>query len=554
MRKYLFLLIVSFCLFFSVAPSKSFASNPMQDSVNERVIVGFHNEIDLSVFNKASYELHHIFDEIAAVSVTIPHLVISDLNENSKVAWVERDPAVKTSGQLVNWGYNATGTEKAEELGLTGAGVKVAVIDTGISKHHPDLKVAGGKSFVEGSSSYHDNNGHGTHVAGIIAAQNNDIGSIGVAPGVEMFAIKSLDEEGNGNQTDVIAGIEWAIENDIDIINLSITSPLSTIALKSVLEKANDRGILVIAASGNDTTGSGQIGNDIMYPARYPTVIGVGATNKENGKPIFSYVGSSLEYVAPGERIYSTYVSENGTSNGYAYMSGTSMATPYVTGVLALYKEVFPTLSNQTLKNIVAGHVVDLGTQGRDSTYGYGLIQSPNMLFWDLKDNVWYSSYIKNMIEKDLVSGYTDGTFRPNGNITREEVVTMIGRALKLDGTKRKTTFMDVKPESFGSGYIASATEEHYISGYPDNTFKPKASITRGDVAVIIQKAFDFPLSANQTFTDVKSNKYYFEEINALKENKIIDGYPDNNFLPNQNISRAEFSIVLAKALDPSLR
>jgi hypothetical protein len=554
MKKYLFLLMVVFCLFFSVVSSKAFASDPMQDTVNERVIVGFHDEIDLNVFNKMSYELHHIFDEITAVSVTVPRFAISYLNENSKVAWVESDPVVKTSGQLVDWGHKVTGTKKAQDLGLTGAGVRIAIIDTGVSKQHPDLTIAGGKSFVEGSASYHDNNGHGTHVAGIIAAQNNGIGSVGVAPGAEIYAIKSLDEEGDGNQADVIAGIEWAIENNIDIINLSITSPFATNGLRSIIEKANDKGILVIAASGNDETGNGQIGNDIMYPARYPTVIGVGAINKEKVKPSFSYMGPSLEYAAPGERVYSTYVGGNGTDNGYAYMSGTSMATPYVAGVLALYKEAFPSLSIQTLKKITSRSALDLGTQGRDPVYGYGLIQSPSMLFWDLKDNVWYSSYIKNMIEKDLVSGYVDGTFRPNGNITREEVVTMIGRALKLDGTKREAAFTDVKPEYFGSGYIASATEKGYISGYPGNTFKPKSSITRGDVAVIIQKAFGFPLSTNQVFTDVKSNKYYFEEVNALNENKIISGYPDNSFLPDQNISRAEFSIILAKALDPSLR
>ena len=109
---------------------------------------------------------------------------------------------------------------------------------------HPDLRLAGGISFVNGITSYNDDNGHGTHVAGIIAAQNNGIGTVGVAPDAQIYAVKVLDKNGEGNQSDVVAGIKWAMEQELDIINLSITSPSGSFLLEETLQKAYDQGMI----------------------------------------------------------------------------------------------------------------------------------------------------------------------------------------------------------------------------------------------------------------------------------------------------------------------
>ncbi|TYR76009.1 S8 family serine peptidase [Rossellomorea vietnamensis] len=515
----------------------------------QRIILGFQKETDLSLLEGVEYSLHYIYEEINAISITVPVTEVSRLKKSDAVKWVEPDIVVQTNGQVVDWGHEATNRPAGKDLGLTGEGVKVAVLDSGISKSHPDLKVAGGVSFVEGINSYHDDNGHGTHVAGIIAAQDNGFGTVGVAPGVELYAVKALDEEGFGLQSDVVAGINWAIKNEMDIINLSITSPISSISLKEVIKKTTDEGILVTAASGNDETGTGQIGNDIMFPARYPGVIGVGAINEKLKHSAFSYTGASLMFSAPGDRVYSTTVLEGGKVDGYTYMSGTSMATPYMAGVLALYKEIYPSLTFNQIEQILSGNVIDLGAKGRDPLYGYGLIQAPISLFWDVRTGIWYTDSITYLSREKFISGYKDGSFRPDNFITREEAVAMIGRAVNLDGAQRTTTYPDVLKEYFGSGYIASATASHIIAGYPDQTFKPKQSITRGDVAVIIQNAFELPLMEGASFDDVKGKKYYSDEINTLKAHTILTGYPDNTFKPDQHITRAEFSIILSKVV-----
>jgi hypothetical protein len=552
-KKNLFILCMCFCLM--TLPTYSLASNDEEPLMNERVIIGFTSEIDFSLLEGIPFELHHQYDEIAAISINIPYSSLSLLKENPKVAWIERDQMVKTNGQVTDWGHEPVGMAKAKKLAFTGKDVKVAIIDSGISKIHPDLSIAGGATFVENTFSYDDDNGHGTHVAGIIGAGNNDIGVVGIAPDSKLYAIKVLDADGSGYGTDLVAGIEWAVEHDMDIINLSMSGSRDSIAIRKVLEKADESGIIVTAASGNDETGYGQpLGSDIMFPARYSTVIGIGSINEKLNKSTFSYFGPSLDYSAPGEKIYSTYVTEEGMNPGYAYMSGTSMATPYVTGIIALYKEAYPDLTTQQLKSAMQQNVFDLGMKDKDSYYGYGLVQAPSSLFLDLKDNVWYSPYIHYLIEEALVSGYLDGTFKPNGYITREEAVTLIGRALKLNGDKRVTEFLDVNPDSFGSGYIAAATEEGFISGYPNQTFEPKSLINRGDVALVIQKALKFGLSSNQAFIDVSQKKYYFEAVNSLSESRVIGGYHDGTYLPEQKITRAEFSIILAKALNESFR
>lgn len=530
----------------------------IEEVIPFRIVVGFEKSIDLTIFKDIPYEVHHEFTRLQAVSISVPKEAISQLTTLDGVSWVEEDQLIKADGQVVDWGHGPVQANEAQKLQYTGKGTKVAVIDTGISGTHPDIKVSGGVSFVEGTNHSIDDNGHGTHVAGIIAAINNTIGVVGVAPGVELYSIKALDSDGIGNQTDVVAGIEWAMEHEIDIINLSITSPFDSITLKKIIENAAEQGILITAASGNDETGAGQPANtDIMFPARYKEVIGVGAVNSSLRRPAFSYIGPSLELAAPGEDIYSTYVRDGGLTNGYAYMTGTSMATPYVTGILALYNQAYPELSNAEIRELVQQNAKDLGLKGKDYEYGFGLVQSPGYMdnrFSDLKEGAWYTEPIQYLVENNVVSGYPDGTFKPAHSITREEVVTLLGRSLGLDGTLRASGFSDVDSKSFGSGFIASSQENSLITGYPDGTFKPKASITRGDVALIIYRAFDYPVSKQESFTDVDADKYYYEAINSLKDMNIADGYEDGTFKPYQSISRAEFSVLLARALNEEFK
>ncbi|WP_176140543.1 S8 family peptidase [Halobacillus salinus] len=548
MKKYTGHLIIFVLLAVVSFPLATFAGEK-----EERMMIGFENSIDLTVLEGKPHQLIHTYDNINAISVNMDTSYINELRNTPKVAWVEKDRKVNATQQKKSWGYEATGVTTSNSLSLSGKGVKVAVIDTGIHQDHPDLNITGGVNFVGDGKSYEDDNGHGTHVAGIINAQDNEIGTVGVAPAAQLYAVKSLDADGIGNQTDVIAGIEWAIDHDVDIINLSLTSPYPSKTLKTMVDKAHDAGVFIVAASGNDRTGDGQLTDDVMFPGRYDNVISVGAVTEEKQKASYSYQGESLNFVAPGDQIYSTYIGQN--SSAYTYLSGTSMSSPYVAGALALYQELYPEYTDEEIEELLIEQAEDLGKEGRDDSYGDGLVHSPTSYFTDITYSDWYLDFVDDLSEKEWITGYPDDTFRPEKEITRQEVVTLVGRSLDLDGKKRGTNFEDVHAWNYGSGFIDSAEDEGILTGYPDGTFRPNESITRGDVALIIYRAFDVEKSEGQDFKDVIDSRYYSEAIQSLAKEEILTGYQGGEeFKPENPITRAEFSTILSKTVDPELR
>ncbi|WP_079504232.1 S8 family peptidase [Mesobacillus jeotgali] len=219
-----------------------------------------------------------------------------------------------------------------------GKGVKVAVLDTGCESTHPDLKdrIIGGRNFTDDDRSnpdiYTDYNGHGTHVAGTIAAQENNDGVIGVAPEAGLLIVKVLNKAGSGKYEWIIKGIQYAIEQEVDIISMSLGGPADVPELHEAIKTAVAKNILVVCAAGNEGDGDDST-NEFAYPGAYNEVISVGAVNLERGSSDFTNSHNEIDVVAPGERITSTYL--NGK---YATLSGTSMAAPHVSGALALIK------------------------------------------------------------------------------------------------------------------------------------------------------------------------------------------------------------------------
>jgi subtilisin family serine protease len=220
--------------------------------------------------------------------------------------------------EIIPWGIQYVGAPEIWETNC-GEGLKVAVIDTGVDVDHPDLfgNIKGGTNTISRKGSYDDDNGHGTHVAGIIAAVDNEIGVVGVVPEADLYAIKALDSYGNGYVSDIIEGIQWCIENDIDIINMSfgLTSD-SQLLHESVIE-AFDVGIEMVAAAGNNYGGACE------YPAAYDEVVAVGAVDVNGSIAEFSAIDGVAVW-APGVEVYSTYVDSD-----YKNLDGTSMATPH---------------------------------------------------------------------------------------------------------------------------------------------------------------------------------------------------------------------------------
>ncbi|MCX7772111.1 MAG: S8 family peptidase, partial [Clostridia bacterium] len=363
MKKFLALLLV-LALVFSLTPAV------MAQNSTQRVIVTFKHSVDRTMIQRARGQIKQEFRNTPSIAVTVPASSVSALRSSPDVLAVETDQIVKISSQFQDWGVTCTDAPKAWANGFTGKGVKVAVLDTGIAPHE-DLTVAGGVSLQSYTSSYADDNGHGTHVAGIIGARNNSLGVVGIAPEASLYAVKVLDQDGSGYMSDIISGIEWCISNKMDIINLSLGSSTSSFALKAEVDKAYGQGILIVAAAGNEGTTDGT-GDSVNYPARYDSVIAVAAVDSTTKRAAFSSTGRTVEVAAPGVNIASTY-----PGDAYARMSGTSMATPFVSGDLALLKQAYPSLTNVQLRDKLDKSAVDLGTTGRDAWYGYGLIQAP---------------------------------------------------------------------------------------------------------------------------------------------------------------------------------
>jgi len=243
-------------------------------------------------------------------------------------------PTPTPGPQTTGWGISQIGAPSVWGT-TTGAGVKVAVIDTGVNQNHPDLaaNVAGCVSFVYYTTSCEDDNGHGTHVSGIIAAENNNLGVVGVAPDAKIYALKVLDSSGSGYLSDIISALNWSVANHMQVANMSLGATIDVQSFHDAVTAAEQAGVIEVVAAGNSGPGS----NTVTYPGAYPEVIGVAATDSSNNVPSWSSRGPQVDIAAPGVNIYSTY-----KNNGYATLSGTSMATPHVTGTVALREALHP--------------------------------------------------------------------------------------------------------------------------------------------------------------------------------------------------------------------
>lgn len=227
-----------------------------------------------------------------------------------------------------------------------GKGITIAILDTGCEISHIDLKdrIIGGRNFTNDDRGdqtiYRDYNGHGTHVAGTMAATANDIGVVGVAPEANLLIVKVLDKHGSGQYKWIIDGIYYAIEQKVDIISMSLGGSEDVPELHEAVKKAVESEILVVCAAGNEGDGRDPT-EELSYPAAYNEVISVGAVGQNRRISDFSNSNKEIDLVAPGDKILSTFL--NGK---YAVLSGTSMATPHVSGALALIK----TISNEAFE------------------------------------------------------------------------------------------------------------------------------------------------------------------------------------------------------------
>ena len=384
----------------SLSPSSSSASSPPSSSASQmgQVIPGQYivvlNDDALNLrgilsevakkVNIEGTEILHIYkDVLNGFAISVPNeRVIEVLEQSPFVDHIEKDKIVKAFAQTLPSGVNRVDGDLSSTTSGNGGGAintDIAILDSGIDTSHSDLNIYHQKTFVSGTSSGNDDNGHGTHVAGIAAARDNSIGVVGIAPGAKLWAIKVLDRNGSGALSTIIKGIDYIKQyaSQIEVANLSLGCECKSSAFDTAINNAVKAGITFVVASGN----SGKDASTFS-PANNPNVIAVSAIGDSDGKcggtgpstgygrddtlASFSNYGAVVDMTAPGTKIYSTY-----KGNSYATMSGTSMAAPHVAGAAALYEASHPGASPSEVRNALLSNGSTSSTTCDGKGHGY---------------------------------------------------------------------------------------------------------------------------------------------------------------------------------------
>ena len=422
------------------APVSFAAVKPQNDNLT-RVLIAFDKPVGASeqaLVRAYGGKIKYSYSIVNAIAAQVPESALSGLSRNPHVTSVEADDMVYAVDTEIDnsWGVQhiQAGDAHATPYSNKGAGVEIGIIDSGVNYLHPDLNdnfdpLNLGYDFYYYDYDPMDVYGHGTHVAGTACAEDNDIGSVdpklgvvGVAPECNLYSLRVLNEDGVGYWSDIIAAVEWStgatmqIENvftgdmltvqglKLDVINLSLgkdRDPGSTV--KQAFDNAEAQGVVIVAAAGNSGTMNGK-GNNVIYPAKYDSVIAVAATDSNDNRASFSSTGDKVEIAAPGVNVYSTWndnagyydpqpvctgiltdINGDGQPDGecYKYGSGTSMASPHVAGVAALiiaagYSDYNGdgVINNRDVRAILDASATDLGATGRDPQFGYGLVNA----------------------------------------------------------------------------------------------------------------------------------------------------------------------------------
>lgn len=334
-----------------------------------------------------------------AATVRIPEGKLADLADRPGIDYVERNgtwtairpvstgvshtigrsPDSNGTDQCLPWGVDRTDADVAHDHGDTGEGVAVAIVDTGIDDDHPDLEpnIGEGVAIVGCGDNgcnepWTDDDGHGTHCAGIVAARDGDEGVTGVAPDATLHAVKVLDGSGRGTFSDIAAGIEAVADKGWDVGSMSLGGSRSRVVAAAV-EYARRMGVVLVAAAGN----SGPCSDCVGYPAAEDGVIAVSATTAADQLADFSSTGPEIELAAPGKAVYSTVI------GGYETHSGTSMACPHVSGAVA--QVVSAGADTDSARETLQTTAEDLGL-GEDEG-GYGFLDVAAALDHDSSDD-----------------------------------------------------------------------------------------------------------------------------------------------------------------------
>jgi subtilisin family serine protease len=339
MSRYALLTIVDFCWVLGV-----FLNSTASAQSGNYIIVFKDHPHKRAMLQRPEFASARSFTIIPALADKLDSQRVEELKKDTTIAYIEPDypiyalgpvgtgnPSaeigISASSQTIPYGITMIGAPQVWPK-TRGAGAVVAVLDTGISMYHPDRgNVLKSTSFVSGEV-VEDGNGHGTHTSGTIAAADNDIGVVGVAPDADLLIAKVLDDTGKGQTSWLISGIEWAVQNGADVISMSLGGTDNAASLETACNQAFNAGVLLVAAAGNDNA------NTLNYPAAYASVLSVAAVDQNKQRAVFSNFGPTIDLAAPGDNVLST-VAIGDTVNGDATWSGTSHSANPIQGTIA---------------------------------------------------------------------------------------------------------------------------------------------------------------------------------------------------------------------------
>jgi subtilisin len=508
-----------------------------------QVIVGFKDLPDAALIHAHGGEIKYEYSLIHAIAVTLPTQAIDALKKNPKVAYVEDDVEVQAteynSGGMQDWGVIKIGANLVHPTNK-GTGIKVAVIDTGINYGHIDLKdnsldVLGNKlgyNFLsQGTTPPIDDNGHGTHCAGIIAAELNSAAVVGVAPEAKIYALKVLNSAGSGYTSDIIAAIQWACDNGIQIISMSLGSSVGSTSMETACNDAFvNHKVVVVAAAGNN--GAARTGTNILYPARYANVIAVGATDSNNVRAYFSNTGPELDLMAPGVSILSDYIDTdpNDDLNQDTWtMSGTSMATPHVAGTAALilnspeaawqpygFTNGDGSWTSAEVTNVLIGTADDLGTKGKDNLYGYGIVDADQAALTPppppvIKEQTYNPTTI-TITKGTIASGSVD-SLSANDNLDLVVKSDKVSTSQTIDWYSTTTTDLasatvNSLTITYDGSYSKSQTQTLYLFNFVSNKWDSIKTTTVGTTDTTITYTPNTPANYISAQGDIQLRTY----------------------------------------------
>lgn len=460
------------------------------------------------------------------------------------------------------WGADAMSLPiYADYISRTTTGnVVVAVLDTGIKAEHELFqgRLLQGYDYVNDDTDPRDDEGHGTHVAGIIADCTQGL-NVSILPvKVLTFGIWGGVD---GSLRDSLAGMQYAIAQDVDVINLSLGS-YSSVAEEfcEEIDEAVSKGITVVAASGNDYCNIDIYG---LHPAHKTNIIVTAAVdsnlqNYHTGVYSGSNYGPSVDVTAPGVDVKSAfYNNTNNINNKYVMNTGTSMAAPHITAAAAMLKLKYPNDTCAQIENKLRSCAMDLGDPGYDQHYGAGLPVLSNLItslpFYDVSSSAWFYDGVFKVYTKGYMTGRSRNYFVPSDNMKRQDVAVVFYRMSNYPFVEYRNIYNDVSSDSYFANAAVWAYDNNIIKGYPNGTMGVDNNITRQDFMLTLysyakHKGLNISASTNISgYTDQAQVSEYARTAMSWGVAKGLIGRGTTLLNPLGNVGRAEIAVMIER-------